>query len=395
VHVAIFTDNDFDKINGVTTTLTEVLRRAPPHIVPRIYTADTRGADRPDYLALRSVSVPIPYYGEMKMYVPHIGEYIRRARADAIDVIHLTTPGPIGLAAVRVARALELPIVGTFHTDLAAYTTLLSGSRWLGTLMRGLLRWIYGQCDRILVPSEATRRIVAETTGDDRGIGLCPRGVDETAFSPAHRSERLRAEWQVSDARPALLYVGRVSREKGLVLLPALQRQLRARGLPHRWIIAGHGPMHAELTAQLSDAVFTGALNRQQVAEAFASADIFVFPSRTDTAGNVVLEAQASGLPVFVSDAGGPRENMLPDRTGCVVSGTGPEAWADALIPAIRDPGWRRHVGLAARRFALSRTWDAALEPLYAAYGDVLLEESPRASRLPLLRSVRSADADR
>src|SRR5262245_54660572 len=126
MNVAIFTDNDFDKVNGVTTTFKAALRWAPAGIHLRIYTAASEPADTESYLALRSVGIPIPFYSAMRMYFPRFGEFFRRAKADRVDLIHLTTPGPIGLAAMFVALRLRVPMVGSFHTDLAAYATLLS-----------------------------------------------------------------------------------------------------------------------------------------------------------------------------------------------------------------------------------------------------------------------------
>src|SRR5688572_17049586 len=122
MNVAIFTDTDFGKVNGVTTTLTAALDCVPPGMQLRVYTAAGLPVETPDYLAVKSIAVPIPFYGEMDMFVPHFGVYLERAREDRIDVIHLTTPGPIGLAAIYTAWRLQLPIVGSFHTDLAAYT---------------------------------------------------------------------------------------------------------------------------------------------------------------------------------------------------------------------------------------------------------------------------------
>jgi glycosyltransferase involved in cell wall biosynthesis len=208
-----------------------------------------------------------------------------------------------------VARQLHLPMVGSFHTDLAAYTTVLSGSARLGALMREYMRWPYGKCLRVLVPSEATRQLLIDAKGHAERIDVWPRGVDTSLFSPEKRSARLRAEWRVADQRPAILYVGRASREKGLHFLPRIQGYLRGLRVDHRFIIAGEGPMLDELRQRLTDAVFTGVLSRDRVAEVFASSDLFVFPSRTDTAGNVVLEAQASGVPVVVTNRGDLREH--------------------------------------------------------------------------------------
>lgn len=369
--VAVFTDNDFDKINGVTTTLTALLRYAPPDVQPRVYTAAGLGCDAPGYLALASFGVGIPFYREMKMYVPRWRAYLDRVRRDRVELIHLTTPGPLGLVALWVAARTALPLIGSFHTDLSAYTRLLSGSERLGRLMQQYMRWVYGRCARVLVPSEATRQLMI--AAGTRGERLCVwrRGVDTDWFSPRRRSERLRADWQVGSDRPALLYVGRLSREKGLGLLPELQRALRRRGLDHRLIITGDGPMRTELEQRCPEAIFTGPLGREAVASTFASSDLFIFPSQTDTAGNVVLEAQASGLPVIVSDAGGPKENMRAGLSGVVCPGGDAAQWAEAVAPLARSAALRADASAQARSYALGRGWDVALAPLYDCYREV------------------------
>ncbi len=162
MNVAVFTDNDFDKINGVTTTLTALLRHAPADIRPRVFTAAGIAADYPDYLALRSFGVGMPFYPGMRMYVPNWRRFLERVSADRIDVVHLTTPGPIGLVSLWVAAKAGLPLVGSFHTDLATYTRMLSGSDRLGAWMREYMRWMYGRCQRVMVPSEATRQMLIQ-----------------------------------------------------------------------------------------------------------------------------------------------------------------------------------------------------------------------------------------
>jgi glycosyltransferase involved in cell wall biosynthesis len=386
MNVAIFTDNDFDKINGVTTTLTAALRHAPAGMRLRVYTAATLAVDAPEYLAVRSLGVPIPFYGDMRMYWPRLFEFVSRARADRIDVIHLTTPGPIGLAALFAAWRLRVPMVGSFHTDLAAYAATLSGWTRLGTLMREYMRWPYGKCVRILAPSEHTRQLLIEARTDPATIDVWPRGVDTALFDPAKRSPALRDRWHVSSRRPALLYVGRVSKEKQLLLLPALQNRLHACGVEHRFVIVGGGPLLAELRQRMPEAVFTGPLSRQAVAEAFASADLFVFPSQTDTAGNVVLEAQASGLPVVISGSGGPRENMIAGVTGMVCHSEPAKEWAQAIAALLEDRPRHAAMRAAAREYALTRTWESATQPLYRAYLDACAQGATAApSQLPRL----------
>ena len=314
MNVAIFTDNDFAKVNGVTTSLRAVLRYAPDGIRPRIYTASEFGEERPQYLALRSLGVRIPFYGEMRMYWPRLWRYLSQARRDRIDAIHLTTPGPVGLAALFVASRAGLPMVGSFHTDLAACAGRLSGSARLGTLMREYMRWTYGRCSRVLAPSENTRTLLIEAKIPADRIGVWRRGVDARMFSPARRSVALRERWGAGGRRPILLYVGRISKEKGLDLLPALQTALHRRGSAHRLVLVGDGPLRPTLERALPDAIFMGSQSPAGVADAMASADLFVFPSDTDSAGNVVLEAQSCGLP-GTRLLGGRAPRIHPGRT--------------------------------------------------------------------------------
>jgi glycosyltransferase involved in cell wall biosynthesis len=366
MNVAIFTDNDFGKVNGVTTTLAAALEHAPDDLNVRVYTCDDAGAETGDYLSLASYGVGIPFYREMKVYLPPARKFLRHATADGIEVVHLTTPGPVGLAALWVASRLGVPMVGSFHTDLAKYARILSGSRGLAWFMEWYMRRLYSYCERILAPSDATRDMLIDAGLERSRIDVWPRGVSTIRFDPAKRSQALRDKWGVSDERPAIIYVGRVSKEKGLQMLQPFSRFLEYGGIPHRLVVVGDGPMRAELQSECPDAVFTGTLRQDEVAVAMASADLMVFPSRTDTAGNVVLEAQASGLPVLVSDAGGPRENLRPAESGFICSGF--NEFVRRAGDLLRHPRKRREMSAAAREYALTRRWETALEPLYDSY---------------------------
>jgi glycosyltransferase involved in cell wall biosynthesis len=145
---------------------------------------------------------------------------------------------------------------------------------------------------------------------------------------------------------------------------------LHALGVEHRFVIAGGGPLLSELQGRMPDAVFTGPLSRDAVAQVFASSDVFVFPSRTDTAGNVVLEAQASGLPCVISGTGGPRENVVAGRTGIVCHRDNADEWASAISGVLRDETRQNEMKVASRQYALTRTWEVAMQPLYRTYLD-------------------------
>jgi glycosyltransferase involved in cell wall biosynthesis len=370
VRVAIFTDNDFDQPNGVTTALTALVEHAPEDIAPRIYTASALGADVPEYLALPSFAVPIPFCADMPLYVPRYREYLRRVLGDAVDVLHLATPGPMGVTARLVAAKTGLPLVGSLHNDLVNRT----GGHSLSRLTRGLLgpylRWMYGRCVQTLVPSQATRALFTTSTAIDHSIKLWPRGVDTALFSPTRRSSCLRERWRLGDREIVLLYVGRISRENGLDALPEILYRLRVVRLPHRMVLVGDGPDRKTLEQEAADALFTGPLSRSAVADVFGSADVFIFPSISDTPAHVVLEAQASGLPVVVSASGGSRELMLPDVTGLMCETADPKRWAEGILRLVRDPVRLRAMSQAARQYAASRSWSRALRPIYQAYRD-------------------------
>jgi glycosyltransferase involved in cell wall biosynthesis len=366
--VGIFTDNDFSKTNGVTTTLRAVLRHVPGDVAARVYTADDRGADEPDYLALRAPGIGIPFYREMRLHWPRVRAFLAQARTDRLDLIHYTTPGPVGLAARYVAAKLRLPMVGSFHTLLSEYTEVLSGSRQLGQAMRLYQRWAYGRCGTVLAPSEATARLLVDAGFRADRLRVWARGVDTDRFTPGRRCEAWRAAWAARPQVPIVAYAGRLSREKGLDALPEISRSLRAIGQPHRLLFIGDGPMRAELEAACPGAIFTGKVAHDDVPALLASADVFWFPSRTDTFGNVVLEAQACGLPVIVTDEGGPREAVRHGETGLVCGDSGPFTLALALSWLLREPARRAQMGAAARRHAVTRSWPLALEPLFDAW---------------------------
>ncbi len=368
MRVAIFTDNDFDKINGVTTTLKAVLRHAPADLQPRVYTLSDLGTCERDYVALASRGVGLPYYPGMRIYFPRLAALLRTVREDQVQVLHLTTPGPVGLAARWVARRLGLPIVGSFHTHLAEYATTLSGSHLLGTGMNAYMRWLYGTCDPVLVPSAATRTMLERSGWRRERLSLWSRGVDTALFTPARRSAALRESWRVSDRRPAVIYAGRLSREKGLDLIPAIESRLHRLRASHRLIFVGDGPYRATLQAACPDAVFTGALSPEDVATAMASSDVFLFPSTTDSLGNVVLEAQASRLPVIVSDGGGPRENLQDGLTGHVCAGGDAGDFARRVAGLLGGHDGRIEMAVRARAYAEQRTWARALRPLYQSW---------------------------
>ncbi len=393
MRAAIFTDNDFAKVNGVTTTLRAVLRHAPAGWSPRVYTASDTGTATDDYVALRSRGIGLPWYGQMRVYWPRVHALAGELARQRPDVIHITTPGPVGLAARWLAWRLGIPATGSYHTNLGDYVEVLSGSARLGDLLEQYMRWLYGSCRTVLVPSAATRDALITRGHRANRLRLWPRGVDVSAFAPVRRSPALRECWGVSDERPAIIYVGRLSREKGLGLLGPLTHELTARRVPHRLVVVGDGPMAHELKRTCPDAAFLGEVSHQDVATAMASADMFLFPSETDTFGNVVLEAQASGLPTLVTDAGGPQEHVSHGTTGFICRAGTVSEFAVRIESLVSRPARRAEMSEAARVHARGRDWPSSLAPLFAAWREAAASTAAPGTPPAIGQRHRSHDA--
>jgi glycosyltransferase involved in cell wall biosynthesis len=220
----------------------------------------------------------------------------------------------------------------------------------------------------VLVPSRDASERLVEAGWDGGRLVVWPRGVDATLFSPERRSESLREKWSVSDKRPAILYAGRLTREKGVSMLDQIGSQLYRRRRAHRFVIAGDGPLRDDLRHAIPDAVFLGQLPQDQLAAAMASADVVVSPGDAGTGGSVVLEAQACGVPVVVSAAGGASENVIDGESGFVCRPSDHVAFATGIEQLLADRAHRRAIGAGARKFAAGRSWQVATSVLYTSY---------------------------
>jgi glycosyltransferase involved in cell wall biosynthesis len=371
VKVAHFTDT-FYEVNGVAKTLqlqTEMAAATGRNLTVVTCSHDDHG----DVSGVRNFDpigvYALPEYPAQKIFYPPILEMLDYVFTEGFTHIHSATPGPIGLAALLIARILKLPIHGTYHTAIPQYAQYLTGDEAMEELMWRFMTWYYGQLDIVYVPSKATAAELAGKGIPRDKLVLFPRGVDTGRFHPAKRNGHLASRHGVADG-PTLLYVGRVSREKNLHLLAEAYVSILARHPAANLVIVGDGPYLDEMKTLLRDtpAVFTGYQDGEDLSRIYASADLFVFPSTTDTFGNVILEAQASGLPVIVTDAGGPRENILPGATGLVVPGGDAPALAGAVASLLADPARIAAMGTAARAFMEERTFEQAFAETWDLY---------------------------
>lgn len=370
--VGLFVDSP-DHLSGVALTLGEWAGQARARKLPFTLHSCGEPVEAPDQVVFRPMgSIRLDAYAGLKVNVPKVEDVLRYIDRMAFDVIHVSTPGPMGLLGVMAARHRGLPVCGTYHTDFPAYARTLSGDGEMEEIGWKVMRWFYGQLDRVAAPTETVRRNLIAHGFAAENLAVVGRGVKTSAFHPRFRSREWRAQWG-GDRRLKLLYVGRISKEKNLETLVGAFRQLNRTRPDLSLVVVGDGPYRAEMEGALAGlpVSFTGVLHGQDLATAFASCDVFVFPSRTDTYGRVVLEAQASGLPVVVSDEGGPKDAMVNRVTGDVIAGVDEIRLAETINRLTDDPARLVQMRQAARKFAEARTPEASFEAFWTLHREM------------------------
>ena len=291
----------------------------------------------------------LPEYELQKLSFPPIMQMLDYIQRERFTEIIISTPGPIGLTALLAAKMLNLRTSGIYHTDFPQYIRILTEDSFLESVAWRYMHWFYGQLDTVFVNSDEYRQSWIKRGFDPAKLKILPRGLDTELFHPSRRDPNFWEKFGQTNGQVRLLYVGRVSREKDLDILAQAYRRLRDEKVPVQLFIVGHGPYSDALAEAVPDALFTGYLRGKDLASAYASSDIFVFPSTTDTFGNVIIEAQASGVPVIVSDAGGPKELVEDEGNGLVTKSHNVEDFTRAIRALALDPEKRRAMGVKAR----------------------------------------------
>ncbi|MBU1612581.1 MAG: glycosyltransferase [Proteobacteria bacterium] len=368
--MAHFTDTFFDT-NGVAKTIREQVRMAQntgkPYTVITCNDIDEdHGPGVMNYSPIGSSA--IPEYSDLKLYCPPFLEMLACIYENEFTHIHCATPGPVGLAGLGIARILGISIASTYHTAFPQYALQLTDDPNMEEMMWRFMIWFYNQMDKVYVPSKAVGEELKSHGIEPGKITFYPRGVDTQRFTPAKRNGFYKNYNLKGDLK--LLYVGRVSKEKNLHILEEAFSILKQRHSNIDLVIVGDGPYREEMVDHISgdNCLFTGMLQDEKLSAAYASSDLFIFPSTTDTFGKVILEAQASGVPVVVTDQGGPQENLLDGETGAIVPGEDPQALADVVSKLIADPDQLRNMGERARTYMESRSADLAFDKAWEIY---------------------------
>ena len=368
LRIAVVTETYPPEINGVATSaaqFVEGLRRLGHqiHLVrPRQGRGDAPGRDAGLSEALTR-GLAIPRYPDLKMGLPAKRVLKRLWSLHRPDIVHVVTEGPLGWSALQTARMMEIPVVSDFRTNFHAYSRHY-GIGWLKKPILGYLRKFHNRTLFTLVPTDAMRCTLVDA--GFRNVEVIARGVDTGLFDSARRSQGLRAAWGAAPDTPVILHVGRLAPEKNLTALAAAFEAIRRSSPGARFVVVGDGPARASLEERCPGIVFAGTRTGADLAEHYASADIFLFPSLTETYGNVTIEAMASGLAVVAFDYGAARLHIRSGWNGLLAKGEDAQGWIGLAAELAVDPLHARVLGARAREAALELGWDRVVRRLEA-----------------------------
>lgn len=369
LRVAIFTDTYFPEINGVARTVKRLAEKLEDEgIANRIFTVQSQGGAHEGSGEKRFPGVSFWGDPQLTLSIPSKREVRTELVRWKPTIVHVATPFGVGMAGLRSAQALRIPLVTSYHTKLADYARFYG----LGTIAEigwKFLRWFHNSGKRTYCPTQA----VCDELGTRgfRNLAVWGRGVDSYRFNPRWRSRELRAELGATDRTVVVTYVGRLAREKGLDDACAAMKRAASENSNLRFVFAGDGPYLEQCKrAAPQDAIFLGPLTGDRLSKVYASSDLFIFPSVTDTFGNVLLEAMASGVPIIAADSAPTRE--ITQRSGAWIVAPGATDQMAAAINVFshspEERSYRANLGLMSAR---RRSWDTIFSDLISSYEEV------------------------
>ena len=378
MRVAVVTETYPPEVNGVAATVCRVVEglQARGHVLqlvrPRQHADEAAGP-----LEVLVRGLPIPRYPLLKMGLPARRALLRLWTAQRPDVVHLVTEGPLGWSALQAALQLKLPVVSDFRTNFHAYSRHY-GLGWLHTPVMAYLRHFHQRTACTMVPTEALRSELA--AAGFRGLRVVARGVDTQRYSPSLRSETLRASWGARPDTLVALYVGRLAPEKNLgVVVDAAEAMRQHLGGPGqrlrqrlRLVLVGDGPERARLQLRCPDAVFAGQRHGADLAAHYASADVFLFGSLTETFGNVVTEAMASGLALVAYDHAAAGQLIRHGQNGLLARCDDVAGFCHLACRLAGDRAQQRALGMQARATALGLDWGRIVDLVEEGYADAM-----------------------
>jgi len=385
---AIVTETFPPEVNGVANTLGYLARglmqrgHSVDVVRPRQSMEPAAGHSLDASDRLITPGLPLPGYPDLRFGLPATRRLKARWRKQRPDAVYVATQGPLGWSAVSAARSLGIPVATGFHTNFHQYSQFYRAG-FLERLIRAYLRHFHNRSHRTLAPTRKIQQILGEW--GIRRVERWSRGVDCTRFTPSKRSQELRQVWGLGENGLAVIYVGRLAAEKNLAQAVATFERLRVIHRNARFVLVGDGPLRRRLEARHPDYIFCGMQTGESLATHYASGDLFLFPSQSDTFGNVVTEAMASGLAVVAFDDAAAREHIETAVTGMKVPINDDEGFIRAAMRLADQPSLMHRMRQQARAKALSLDWQALVEN----FESQLLSIQPEASRYGTGQSIQ------
>jgi glycosyltransferase involved in cell wall biosynthesis len=379
VKLALVTETFPPEINGVAMTFgviaRELGRRGHTVTVYRPRRRDLPGSTtHPEFAEISLPGLPVPGYPLLRFGLPAGGKLRRRWRADRPDLVHVATEGPLGASAISAARDLGIPVTSSFHTNFHAYTRHY-GYAQLHRLVLWWLRRVHNRTARTFAPTAELCSELGEL--GFRDLTVLSRGVDTWQFHPARRSGDLRLKWNAAPENPVVVHAGRMAAEKNYPLLFDCFNAMRAANPRCRFVLVGDGPLRPRLERDHPDCIFTGFIPRDELARHYASADIYVHASLTETFGNVLTEALASGLAVAGFDYAAARQFIQHGHNGLAVPSDRPDLLLSAVTRLATDHVLRAHLRASARAAVEPQSWETVIARFEADLAGVIARHQP------------------
>jgi glycosyltransferase involved in cell wall biosynthesis len=374
LRIAVVTETWPPEVNGVAVTLAKLVQSLSHrnHDVQLIRPRQTKGDTPLRDSTLEEVlmrGMPIPRYPELKLGLPSKKTLVKTWTLRRPDVVHIATEGPLGWSALQAAKVLKLPVTSDFRTNFQSYSKHY-GVGWLRKPIVAYLRKFHNATACTMVPTKELMRTLNEN--GFLNLKVVSRGVDTQLFNLQKRDLNLRASWGADEKTKVLISVGRMAPEKNLDKVLQSYEALRSRGAPVKLVMVGDGPLREQFQQKYPEVIFPGMLVQSDLAAYYASADLFVFPSQTETFGNVTLEALASGIPVLAFDCAAARDWVQPNVNGWLVAENNPDGFVEKAVSLFQQPELLEQVTQSTRHQLVHLDWDQIAEQVEGVFWNAI-----------------------
>jgi glycosyltransferase involved in cell wall biosynthesis len=374
LRIAVVTETWPPEVNGVAMTLAKLVQGLSHrnHDVQLIRPRQTKTESPLNDSSLEEVlmrGMPIPRYPELKLGLPSKKTLVKTWTLRRPDVVHIATEGPLGWSALQAAKVLKLPVTSDFRTNFQSYSKHY-GVGWLRKPIVAYLRKFHNATACTMVPTRELMRTLSENGFVN--LKVVSRGVDTKLFNISKRDKSLRSSWGATENTKVLISVGRMAPEKNLDQVLKTYEALKHTDQAFKLVMVGDGPLRSQFQQRYPDIIFPGMLSHSNLAAYYASSDLFVFPSQTETFGNVTLEALASGIPVLAFDCAAARDWVQTGINGWLVAESNPEGFAAQAVAVFNSKDALDRITQSTRQQVVHLDWDQIAEQVESVFWDAI-----------------------